>query len=115
MRSTFTLLFTIIYFFAFGQENTYRSASNPYYWKNRKPFAGYWQQDVQYQIKANVDDKTDIVDAEEELTYYNNSPDTLHFVYFHLYQNAFIKGGYLESLNKTNKFYQKFGKYEGDG
>lgn len=91
---------------------SYRSASNPYYWKNRKPYDGYWQQDVHYAIKASIDDATDIVDGLEELTYYNNSPDTLSVVYFHLYQNAFTRGAYLEQLNLANDFRQKFGPYE---
>ncbi|MCU0442773.1 MAG: M1 family metallopeptidase [Bacteroidia bacterium] len=98
-----------------AQNKPYRDASNPHYWKNRKPFEGYWQQDVAYRIKANIDDQTDIVDAEMELTYYNNSPDTLMFLYFHLYQNAFIKGGYLEQLNLANNFKQQFGPYEANG
>lgn len=93
----------------------YRSAQNPYYWKNRKPHAAYWQQDVHYAIKANIDDKTGIIDGNETLTYFNNSPDTLRFVYFHLYQNAFVKGSYLESLNRANGFYQRFGPFEAAG
>lgn len=64
--------------------NTYRSENNPYYWKNRKPFEGYWQQDVHYKIKASIDEKLNVIDAQEELTYWNNSPDELTFVYFHL-------------------------------
>lgn len=100
---------------SFAQNKPYRDASNQHYWKNRKPFEGYWQQDVAYKIKASVNDKTDIVDGEEELVYYNNSPDTLAFLYFHLYQNAFIKGGYLEQLNLANNFKQKFGPYENAG
>ncbi len=115
MRNTLLFLSFLFIIQLSAQENEYRSASNPFYWKNRKPFEGYWQQDVAYKIKASVDDKTDIVDGEEELTYYNNSPDTLSFVYFHLYQNAFIKGAYLEQLNLANHFKQKFGKYEADG
>ena len=113
-------IFTLIAFFVFAQqlsaqENWYRSKDNAYYWKNRKPFEGYWQQDVHYKIKAQISDKDDIVDASEELTYYNNSNDTLYFVYFHLYQNAFVKGSYLEQLNLANNFKQKFGKYEAEG
>ena len=46
----------------------YSSRENSFYWKNRKPFEGYWQQDVHYKIKAAIDEKTDIIDAEEELT-----------------------------------------------
>jgi hypothetical protein len=108
----FTLLFSSV---IIAQNRPYRDASNPYYWKNKRPNAAYWQQDVAYKIKASVDDKTDIVDGQEELTYYNNSPDTLRFLYFHLYQNAFIKGGYLEKLNLANDFKQRFGKYEAEG
>jgi hypothetical protein len=116
MRKPLLALLVLIQAIAlFAQNTPYRSTSNPYYWKNRKPYEGYWQQDVAYKIRAAVDDKTDIVDATEELTYFNNSPDTLYFVYFHLYQNAFIKGGYLEQLNRANDFKQKFGKYEAAG
>jgi hypothetical protein len=82
------------------------------YWKNKMPFAGYWQQDVAYKIKANIDETTDIVGGEEELTYFNNSPDTLHFVYFNLYQNAFQPGSYLDNLQKQNGEHVKYGKYE---
>jgi hypothetical protein len=110
-----TLLVSCLVNPVLGQNKPYNDASNPYYWKNRKPFEGYWQQDVAYKIKAAIDDRTDIVDAQEQLVYVNNSPDTLQFVYFHLYQNAFIKGGYLEQLNLANNFKQRFGKYETDG
>lgn len=109
----FLLMFCV--FNLLAQENEYRSTSNEFYWKNRKPFEGYWQQDVYYKIKASLNDSTDMIDGEEELTYFNNSPDTLSFVYFHLYQNAFVKGSYLEQLNLANNFKQKFGKYEAAG
>src|SRR5579871_3158220 len=72
-----------------GPENDYQSKHNPYYWKNRRPFPGYWQQDVYYKIKAKLDETKDIITGQEELTYTNNSPDTLYYVYFNLYQNAF--------------------------
>lgn len=78
--------------------NTYRNADNPYYWKNRPPRAGYWQQDVHYLIKARMDDSTDQLAGDLALTYVNNSPDTLEYVFFHLYQEAFIAGSYLEEL-----------------
>ena len=48
--------------------NTYRQADNTNYWKNKAP-AGYWQQDVHYTIKANIDETKDIIDASESLTY----------------------------------------------
>ncbi len=92
--------------------NTYQNSDNPNYWKNRKPFPGYWQQDVQYTIKAKVDEKTDIVTATEELIYWNNSPDTLNFVYFHLYQNAFQPGSYCSALHDANDYPLVYGPYE---
>lgn len=78
--------------------NTYRNADNPHYWKNRPPHPGYWQQDVHYVIKGRMDDQTDVLTAELALTYWNNSPDTLREVFFHLYQEAFVEGSYLERL-----------------
>lgn len=90
----------------------YRSSSNIHYWKNRPPYAGYWQQDVHYKIKATINEKTSIVNGEEELTYYNNSPDTIRFVYFHLYQNAFQPGSYYDKMTLANGVYPKYGKYE---
>ncbi len=98
---------------ALGQ-NTFRSASNPMYWRNKMPYAGYWQQDVAYRIKAAIDETSDIVTGEEELTYYNNSPDTLYYVYFNLYQNAFQPGSYLDDLQKNNGEKVRYGKYEKD-
>lgn len=94
--------------------STYRSANNPFYWKNRKPFEGYWQQDVHYKIVASLDDTRDMIDAEEWLTYWNNSPDTLKVLYFHLYQNAFQPGSYYENLQQNNKSKIVFGKNEKD-
>ena len=101
--------------FAQFPESTFQSSSNQYYWKNRKPYEGYWQQDVHYKINAAIDDKTDIIDGAEELTYYNNSPDELSFVYFHLYNNAQVKGSYLADLYKNNNLKNKFGKYQEQG
>ena len=76
--------------------NTYRNADNPHYWKNRPPYPGYWQQDVQYLIKARLNDETDVMDGDLTLYYQNNSPDTLREVFFHLYQNAYANGSHLE-------------------
>lgn len=89
----------------------YRSVTNPLYWKNRKPFEGYWQQDVHYNIKAEINDSSDIVTGHQELTYWNNSPNDLSFVYFHLYNNAQNKDSYLSDLYKNNDYKFKYGKY----
>lgn len=89
----------------------YRSATNPLYWKNRKPIEGYWQQDVHYNINAEINDSTDILTGSEELTYWNNSPFNISFVYFHLYSNAQTENSYAANLYKNNGYDLKFGKY----
>ncbi|MBI2967095.1 MAG: M1 family metallopeptidase [Bacteroidetes bacterium] len=95
--------------------NTYRHPGNPHYWKNRPPFPGYWQQDVYYKIKADLNESTDIITADEEVIYWNNSPDTLRFVFFHLYQNAFQPGSYYEKLMDAYKEKADWGDYEDAG
>ena len=94
--------------------NTYRNVDNPNYWKNKMPNAAYWQQDVHYRINANIDEETDIISGDETLTYWNNSPDNLDFVYFHLYQNAFQPDSYLDELQKENGKSPKYGNYESE-
>jgi hypothetical protein len=100
---------------AFAQGETYRSQANPLYWKNRLPDKAYWQQDVNYSINARIDETTHVIEASETLDYWNNSPDTLHYVYFHLFQNAFIKGSHLHQLEDANHVAKHFGKYEEEG
>ncbi len=98
-----------------GPENQYRSVNNPNYWKNKLPFSDYWQQDVHYSISANIDEATDIITATEKLTYWNNSPNNLDFVFFHLYQQAFQPNSYYDKLHKSNRKGTYFGRYEREG
>ena len=49
----------------------------------------YWQQQVDYKMHAVLDDVHHVVSGYSEITYFNNSPDTLHQLFFHLYPNAF--------------------------
>lgn len=95
--------------------NTFQSEENPYYWGNKKPSTDYWQQDVYYKIHATISEKTDIIDGREELTYWNNSPDTLTVVYFHLYQNAFQPNSYYDNLYHNNHQAVEYGHYEEQG
>ncbi|MCX8080610.1 MAG: M1 family metallopeptidase [Bacteroidia bacterium] len=93
----------------------YRSVQNPLYWKNRKPHPDYWQQDVHYTIKAELDDNTDIITGDLELIYWNNSPFVIHHVYFNLYNNAQCEGSYLSDLYRNNGYRLKFSKYRSQG
>ena len=51
--------------------------------------AQYFQQDVAYNIRVELDDKNHILRGDEEVVYTNNSRDTLTFIYFHLWPNAY--------------------------
>ena len=52
------------------------------------PGSDYWQQRVDYVIRATLDTSTRTVRGEERITYTNNSPDTLRYLWLHLDQNA---------------------------
>lgn len=49
----------------------------------------YWQQEVDYVMKIDMDVHTYQYKGKQKLTYTNNSPDVLKKVYYHLYFNAF--------------------------
>ncbi|MBS4044039.1 MAG: M1 family metallopeptidase [Chitinophagaceae bacterium] len=49
----------------------------------------YWQQQVNYNIAVALNDKDHSLDGLEKITYTNNSPDTLKFIWFHLWPNAY--------------------------
>ena len=49
----------------------------------------YFQQDVAYDINVQLDDENHTLSAFEKITYTNNSPDTLQFIWFHLWPNAY--------------------------
>jgi hypothetical protein len=107
-----TLSFAQEKYNALATPNTYQNADNPNYWKNKMPNKAYWQQDVYYKIDVNIDEQTDIIEGTEKLTYTNNSPDGLDFVYFHLYQNAFQPESYLDELKHQNHNHPTYGEYE---
>ncbi len=53
------------------------------------PGPGYWQQRVDYVIRASLDTVAQTVTGDERVTYTNNSPDTLLYLWIQLDQNLF--------------------------
>lgn len=113
-RLSFVLLLLIYGIQAEAQQNPV-ARNNPLYWKNRPPDGAYWQQDVHYKIYAVIDEKEHRIDGKQVLDYYNNSPDTLRMVFFHLYQNAFVEGSYLSKLSKEKGIATTYGRHEAMG
>lgn len=57
-----------------------------------KPGANYWQNTANYNINLNFVPETRIINGSENIVYTNNSPDTLHEIWFKLYPNFYQKG-----------------------
>jgi len=49
----------------------------------------YWQQQVNYSIDVSLDDKVHTLSGFEKIEYINNSPDTITYIWFHLWPNAY--------------------------
>lgn len=49
----------------------------------------YWQQQVNYKIDVTLNDADNSLDGFVKMDYFNNSPDTLHFIWIHLWPNAY--------------------------
>src|SRR6476661_1425602 len=60
--------------------NSYRSASGA-------PGPKYWQQKADYDINVTIDDKKQVLTGSETVTYTNNSPDPLTYLWLQLDEN----------------------------
>lgn len=63
--------------------------------------SGSWQQSVKYVMDVKMNVETHRYSGTQELTYSNNSPDTLHKVFFHLYYNAFQPNSMMDIRSRT--------------
>lgn len=64
--------------------NEYRTGSG-------SPGLRYWQQQADYDITAELHDDTQSISGRETITYSNNSPDQLKYLWLQLDQNLFAK------------------------
>ena len=67
----FSLIFLLFALSAFTQQHT------------------YWQQEVNYRITVSLNDTNKTLDGFLTLDYINHSPDTLRFIWFHIWPNAY--------------------------
>ena len=61
----------------------------------------YWQQQISYDIDVDFNHQNHQFNLTEKITYYNNSPDNLNKVFFHLYYNAFQPGSMMDVRSRT--------------
>ncbi len=61
----------------------------------------HWQQRVEYTMNVSLDVRTHHVTGTQRLVYFNNSPDTLTKVYYHLYFNAFQPGSMMDVRSRS--------------
>lgn len=69
--------------------NAYNSATRS---EDGKSGKNYWQNSSDYKINVKFTPESRIIDGQETITYFNNSPDTLKLLVVRLYQDIFKKG-----------------------
>lgn len=70
--------------FMYRRGNEYRAASGV-------PGPQYWQNNADYVIEAELDDKANTLKGKLTMTYHNNSPQPLEYVWMYLEQNRFTE------------------------
>lgn len=80
----------------FRSPNVYRTASGA-------PGHEYWQQEADYHIKVQLNDENQSITAQSTITYTNNSPDTLRYLWVQLDQNRFRKDSIGPQSDSTSK------------
>src|SRR5215210_3851334 len=68
------------------------------------PGHSYWQQRADYTINVELDDANQRITGSETVTYYNNSPDALDYLWLQLDQNIFNKASEANSTRAAPTF-----------
>jgi hypothetical protein len=109
MKNLFILLFTFISFTSFSQTDKpitqpekpkydphglfsplfYPYAVNEYRSGNGEPGPKYWQNKASYQISASLDDVKNEITGSVKVTYTNNSPHALEYLWLQLDENLY--------------------------
>ena len=68
-----------------------------------------WQQRVKYLMDIDMNVETNQFAGKQKLEYWNNSPDTLTKVFYHLYFNAFQPGSMMDTGAGDRELYKREG------
>lgn len=74
--------------------NSYRTSSGA-------PGENYWQQRADYEIEVDLNDDNQLISGKETITYYNNSPETLRYLWMQLDQNKLMPGNMTDKTSNT--------------
>ncbi len=92
----------------------YTQNGNDFRSSNGAPGAKYWQNKVDYNITATLDDVKNTVTGTLTITYKNNSPDKLPFLWLQLDQNTFKENSRGYAITPSRSRYGAQGeKFEG--
>lgn len=97
MKKILTLVLIFSSFLALGQTkwngkfeqmDNMLPTPNQYRTGSGEPGPAYWQQKADYKIKVELDDDNQKITGSEVITYYNNSPSSLRYLWIQLDQNV---------------------------
>ncbi|MBO6763233.1 MAG: M1 family peptidase, partial [Roseivirga sp.] len=97
MKSTLSIFLMLLAFTAtsqtgwqgkFEQMGNMLPTPNQYRTGSGEPGPSYWQQKADYKIKLELDDENQKITGSEVVTYYNNSPSALRYLWVQLDQNV---------------------------
>lgn len=112
MKSVFGLIFLLLSFSLVGQDkqwagkfeqldqmlptpNTYRTGSGA-------PGNNYWQQRADYDIDVELNDETQLLTGKETITYFNNAPEVMKYLWLQLDQNNLSNGNMTDKTRTSS-------------
>lgn len=102
-RKVFTAVIFLLATFSFAQKssltiplNIQKAIDKGTRTLEGKPGPNYWQNGADYKIKAELAPQTRILTGTEEITYYNNSPDTLKQIVIKILMDIYRRGNTID-------------------
>jgi len=86
----------------FRQLGTELPTANAFRTASGAPGHMYWQQQVDYDMQLKLDDNTQRIDGSETITYTNNSPDELRYLWLQLDQNVRAKSSDSHKISESS-------------
>ncbi|HLO56074.1 MAG TPA: M1 family metallopeptidase [Saprospiraceae bacterium] len=112
MKYIIIILFSVIYLSSLKSQTTDQSpfrqmydllpTANTYRTATGAPGHEYYQQRADYDIKVELDDENQKINGEETITFFNNSPDILNYLWLQLDQNIQSKESDTHKINQQS-------------